>query len=413
MSREVSGGGSCRGGNVPEFRARSAAITAPASDQDPTEADVELERQKKIDRAVPHRARKEPAAGHGARPHLRLPRRERHARRARRRAIGSGPKRTERRPAWMILGLLESQRGRDAAAVEAFDEGRSRDRRQPDGALLPGPVAGARRPARRGGRGVRAGDRAQAGAGRPAGDLPGPRAGSTSGPARRRGAGRLDRLEKLFPDDPRVQEQIAATLVEEGQLPRPCRGTRRWPSRPRTTTASAVYRMEAADLKVRLGKSADGVADFEKLLGGAQPRKLALPRGPPQDRRGLSSHRRPGRALAKYYERWVGGTRRGRRGDGPAGAALAAQARVPEAQEWLEKALQARPVAEGAAAGASSSSSWTTSGIAEAIEQYELLDKADPNNPDHPPRLGQADPPRHGAAQSRSGRTRRRQSGGG
>ena len=120
--------------------------------------------------------------------------------------------------AWMIVGLLEAQRGKDAAAVEAFRKAEEHLSTnaippyylgqslvlvgQPDAAAQAFERAIARKPNRTDLLDVfqalgRVYQRSQ----RPEKALE-----------------VWDRLEKLFPDDPRVQEQIAATLAEEGQF---------------------------------------------------------------------------------------------------------------------------------------------------------------------------------------------------
>src|SRR5262249_46221530 len=78
-------------------------------------------------------------------------------------------------------------------------------------------------------------------------------------------------LERLFPGDARVQEQIAVTLAGEGQnaaaLPR-------YEAVARTTADDyrrTVYRIEAADLKVRLNRASEAVADLEQLLAKLNP----------------------------------------------------------------------------------------------------------------------------------------------
>ena len=76
------------------------------------------------------------------------------------------------------------------------------------------------------------------------------------------------RLEKLFPNDWRIQEQIAQTLVEEGQ---PELALPRFEALATKTSKDlyrqSQFRIQAADLKVQLSKTSEALADFEKLLG--------------------------------------------------------------------------------------------------------------------------------------------------
>ena len=158
--------------------------------------------------------------------------------------------------AWLILGLLEFQRGQDAAAVTALQQGRDHPARRPPALLLSRTGSRPDRTARKRRRSLS-------------------NALSTRKPARTdlldifQALGRVyqrtqkndqalqvwNRLEALFPGDPRVQEQIASTLAEENQpaaaLPRfealAKKAHRSFPAGP--------ARHQAADLKVRLGQS--------------------------------------------------------------------------------------------------------------------------------------------------------------
>src|SRR5262249_51138917 len=145
---------------------------------------------------------------------------------------------------WMILGLVESQRGRDAAAVEALtkaQELRSTDPLapyymgqalvlvgQPEKASAAFEEAIARKPEEADLLEVfQALGRAQQGAQRTKEAL---EVGN--------------RLEQLFPGDARVQEQIAVTLVEEGQ---PAEALPRYESLAKSTSDDyrrTTYRMD-------------------------------------------------------------------------------------------------------------------------------------------------------------------------
>ena len=120
--------------------------------------------------------------------------------------------------AWMILGMVESQRGKDAAAVAAFKQAEAN---LPDNAI-PGYYLG----------------QSLVLVGQPDAAAEAYERAITRKPNRNdlldifQALGRVyqraqqsdkaldvwNRLEKLYPDDPRVQEQIATTLVEEGQF---------------------------------------------------------------------------------------------------------------------------------------------------------------------------------------------------
>ena len=102
-----------------------------------------------------------------------------------------------------------------------------------------------------------------------------------------------ERLESLFPDDPRVQEQIAVTLVEEGEYKLALPRYEKLATMVKDDYRRVVFRIEAAELKIRDGQRDEGLSDFEGLLANLNPtgwlhrdvrRKdrivLALPNGP-------------------------------------------------------------------------------------------------------------------------------------
>ena len=174
-------------------------------------------------------------------------------------------------PAWMIVGLLESLRGQDAASVEAFGKAEQLDTAnylasyylgqalvlvgQPDNAAEALERAIQRKPA--------AADQLEV--------------FQALGRVYQRAQKNdkalevWNRLEKQFPNDARVQEQIAMTLLEENEF---AAALPRFENLARTTKdkyRQSQFQMEAAEIKVRLGKSADAIKEFEKLLSQLNP----------------------------------------------------------------------------------------------------------------------------------------------
>jgi tetratricopeptide (TPR) repeat protein len=283
--------------------------------------------------------------------------------------------------AWMVLGLIESQRGRDAAAVAAFAKAEQLDAKsaiaayyhgqslvlvgQPDAAVQAFERAIERKPPRADlleifqalGRVHQRAQRAQQ-----ALDV-------------------WSRLEKLFPDDLRVQEQIATTLLEEGQFAQALPRYEMLAKKTKDAYRQTMFRMEAADMKVRLKQTSAALADLEELMGSLSPdswlhrearRKIEEVFLKSDDQAGLT----------KYYTEWV--AKHGEDVDAMARLArlLASQGQVAEARTWLEKALKLAPsrkelrlaLIEQLAADRQ---------YVEAAAQYEALDKTDPNNPDY------------------------------
>ena len=106
-----------------------------------------------------------------------------------------------------------------------------------------------------------------------------------------------------------------------------------------------VYQMEAADLKVRLNRAGEAVADLERLLAKLNPeswlfrevrRKIedVYLRTDDQD------------GLAKYYAAWLAKNSEDIEAMARLARVLARQSRVPEARQWLDKALKLRPRAK-------------------------------------------------------------------
>ena len=281
---------------------------------------------------------------------------------------------------WLLLGLSESQRGRDAAAVNALrraEETRPDDPLasyylgqalvligQPDDAASAFERALARKPKRNDLLEIfqalgRVYQRAQ---------------------KTKEAMAVWSRLETLFPDDPRVLEQIASALAEEGQ---PDQALPRYEALSKTIKdpfRQAQLAMTAADLEVRLGKTDKALRDFESLLGKLRPdswlyrevrRKI--------DEVFLRNDDQAG--LASYYERWVKANPEDVEALVRLGRSLAAQGRAAEAHVWYEKAIKLAPTRRELRL-ALIGQLVQDQKFADAAAQYEAMDKTEPNNPD-------------------------------
>ncbi len=206
--------------------------------------------------------------------------------------------------AWLIIGLVESQRGRDAAAVAALrkaEAARADDAMpcyylgqslvlvgQPDDAAQAFERAIARKPNRADlleifqalGRVYQRAHRNE------------------------QALAVWSRLEKIFPDDPRVQEQIAASLAEEAQ---PDQALPRYEALAKSTKdrfRQVQFQVDAAELKVRLNRTADALADFEGLLGRLDPESW-LYREVRRKIEEIFTKSDDLAGLAAYYEKWI------------------------------------------------------------------------------------------------------------
>ena len=293
-------------------------------------------------------------------------------------------KRVEDKPTdgvgWMLLGMFEAQRGEDANAVDAFrkaEEQRPDDAMpsyylgqsllligQPEEAVLAFERATDRKPRRADMLEIfrqlgRVHQRAQ----------------------REEDAMQVwERLESIFPDDPRVQEQIAVTLVEEGEYKLALPRYEKLATMVKDDYRRTVFQIEAAELKIRDGEKEKGLADFEKLLANLNPTGW-LHRD--VRRRIEEVYLRTGDqdGLVQYYESWVEQNKEDVGAMARLAKFLASAARVPEATNWMEKALKLAPTRTDLRK-AFIDQLVDDQRYAEASKQYEQLVKAAPANQD-------------------------------
>lgn len=188
------------------------------------------------------------------------------------------------------------------------------------------------------------------------------------------------RLEEMFPGDPRVIEQIAVTLAEEGQ---PASALKRYLQLAEITRDDyrrTMYRIEAAELKVKTSDLDGGIADFESLLGDLNPegwlfrdvrRRIenVFLRSSDQD------------ALVAYYEKWLKENPEDVEAMARMARFLASAARMPESREWMEKALRLAP-SRADLRKAYIDQLVDDQQFSEALKQYQKLSEADPSNAD-------------------------------
>ncbi len=292
--------------------------------------------------------------------------------------------RLEKKPddgaAWLIIGLLEFQRGQDAAAVTALANAETHRASDP----LPSFYLG----------------QALVLIGQPENAALAFERALTRKPTRTdlldifQALGRVyqrtqkndqamqvwSRLEALFPGDTRVQEQIAQTLAEENQ---PAAALPRFEALAKRSTdpfRQVQLAIAAADLKVRLGRSQDALHDFEVMLGTLRPdswlhrevrRKIEEVFLRNDDQGGLVS----------YYEKWSKKEPDDVEALVRLGRTLAAMGRAAEAHAWFDKAVKLAPTRRDLRLALISQLAQDQK-LAEAASQYEALDLAEPGNPD-------------------------------
>ena len=281
---------------------------------------------------------------------------------------------------WLLIGLIEAQRGRDSAAVEAL---RKAESARPDDPL-PAYYLG----------------QALVLVGQPDAAAEAFERALTKKPARAdlldiyQALGRVhqrahrndkalavwDRLEKAFPDDPRVQEQIAHALADEGQDAPALARFEALVKGTKDRFRQVQFAIEAAELKVRLGKSPEALADFEALLGQLDPESW-LAREVRRKVEDVFLRTDDLAGLASYYERRIKKTPDDVEARARLGRTLAGQGRLAEARKWLDEAVKLAPSRRELRLALIEQLVQDRK-FAEAAGQYEALAKLEPNNPD-------------------------------
>ncbi len=292
---------------------------------------------------------------------------------------------TEKNPqdaaSWLLLGLMETQRGHDAEGIDAF---RQAETHAPKNALASYYLGLSLNLIGQPEEAVAALERAIERKPPPADLL---EIYQQLGRLHQR-AQRMDqalqvwsRLETDFPDDARVQEQIAIALLEDGQFAQALPRYEALAQRSKDDYRRTVYSVQAAELRIKLGQRNDGLKHLEATMAGLNPdswlhrdirRRIedVFLRGDDQD------------GLVGYYEKWLAAHADDVDAMARLARFLARSARVPEATVWLEKALKLAPSRKELRI-AFIDQLVDDQRFAEATQQYELLDKSDPNNPDY------------------------------
>jgi len=282
--------------------------------------------------------------------------------------------------AWMILGLVESQRGRDAAAVAALRQAETTRPEdplpcfylgqalvlvgQPEVAAAAFERALARKPSRNDLMEIfqalgRVYERTQ---------------------KTEEALAVWNRLEALFPNDLRVQEQIASALAEEGQTQQALARFEVLARKVADPFRQVQLAMQAADLKVRLGQTEPALHDFESLLGKLRPDSW-LHREVRHRIEEVFLRNDDQAGLVAYYERWIKKNPEDIEALVRVGRTLAGQGNSAAAHTWYEKALKLAPSRRDLRLALIGQLAQDRK-FAEAAAQYEAMDKAEPNNPD-------------------------------
>ncbi len=288
---------------------------------------------------------------------------------------------------WMLVGLLQLQRGEDAAAVKALAKAQSQLATNSLAAYQHGQAL------------LLIGDtEAAAAALQVAIDRKPPKAeylaiGAQLGRLYQR-AGKVaesikvwNELERTFPNDDGVRHRIAATLAEEGDLQGALARYESLAKTARVQNDQMVFAINAADLRIQLGQREHATRDLEALLTKLRPNSYLY-----DDARRrietafLSSGDYAG--LAEYYEHWV----QDHKDDIDAVLRLARilsiQGRNEESLKWFGNAIERAPT-DVAPRLAIIDAYLADSRFADAAKQFEQLVATEGSNPDYLVRWGQ------------------------
>ena len=288
---------------------------------------------------------------------------------------------------FLLLGLLQLQRGEDAQAVTALDTAQTLLKDNPQAAfhhgqalLLVGKTdtaasafeaAIARKPARTDYLNVA----------RELGRLY-QRAGRTDDALRI-----WNDLEKNFPGDDSVRARIAATLVEEGDLAGALVRYEAMAKAAKAENDRITFALDAARLRSQVGQKEQALKDFDALLSKLRPGSYLYD----EARRrieGMFLSNGDYAGLTQYYGKWLE--------DHPddlnvilrMARTLSLQGRSGEAIQRFEQAIERAPNDEGARL-ACIDAYMAANRYADAATQFEALIKANPKNPDYLVRYGQ------------------------
>lgn len=196
-----------------------------------------------------------------------------------------------------------------------------------------------------------------------------------------------NRMEKLFPGDTQVQEQIAVVLAEEGASLDALARYEKLAKSTKDRYRQIEMAVRAAQLKVTVGRREEALSEFEKVLGQVNPDSWIY-----QDvRNRIDSSfltRNDYEGLAAYTAAWIE-----RHPDDidamlRIGRLLSIQRRSPEARQWFVKAIEKAP-SEEAPRLALIEALERDSELAAAADAMEALVEQKPDNPDYIVRWGE------------------------
>lgn len=281
---------------------------------------------------------------------------------------------------WMIVGLIEAQRSRDAEAIRAYQKA---EELQPTNALAPyylGQLLGL----------TGQSDQAAAALERAIQLKPSPvdlmEMYLALGRIHQRSQKRTEALkvwtrwEQQFPNDARVQEQIANTLLEEEDFEAALPRFEALARAARDKYRQSQFQVEIAEIKIRLGQIDQGIQELEAQLGQLNPDNW-LYRDVRRRIEATYLKRNDEAGLLAYYEEWLNKNPEDLDAISRVAKLSIRRDRGNQPEKWLLRGLKLAP--------SNAPLRRTLIGYliaqrrySDAIEQYEELDRREPNNPD-------------------------------
>lgn len=195
------------------------------------------------------------------------------------------------------------------------------------------------------------------------------------------------RLEKQFPGDSRVGGQIATTLADEGNVEEALKRFEALSKSARKDEDKIAFAIQAAEMKRRLGKPKDATSDLENILNKLRPGSWLYTDVRNRIEDGFLKSGDVD-ALADYYQNRLKNDADNLELMTRLGRILVSAGRLEEASNTLMAAVERAPEDATVRLGLVDVLE-RQSKIIEAGQQYEQLAKQDPTNPDYLLKWGQ------------------------
>jgi tetratricopeptide (TPR) repeat protein len=188
------------------------------------------------------------------------------------------------------------------------------------------------------------------------------------------------RLETEFPDNLRVREQIAATLLAEGDLEGALVRYQELAAVSKNPDQSTQAAFAAGTIQIQLGRNADAITTFEAQLENLDPDSWLFRQARRHIDSALLNSANPSE-VTQYYESWLQDHPDDLDAIARLGQHLASRGRIDDAEQWFLRALRMAP-SDIRLRLAYIQLLKDDGRLVDAIHQHEQLHLFDPDNPD-------------------------------